>query len=267
MKVAFDISWILAAIDVGILLYLGSRSYRLRHPQWMAGFDQWILAAAVLAIILVWWVVYFALTKDFKRLPLALLVFVPFVYIGAKNFLSVKQQERTKREWEARVETKTFTSSKLGFSFQYLSDYLYVGPATVVEVGDEIHLITNDGKRIEAIKRLLPESDLPLLEFTETTYAREFPRCQFQSARGDERYFAKESTVSEAVTVWGSTGDEDCPKFFSVPESSDSRRTFLIKLRQEPSKIFAILVSDYPLEAFKHEEQGDPVRWYETLSF
>jgi len=103
LKNFFYISLIVAIVDVIAFFYLQSSSYKLSHTQWFAGFSQTITTLATLAALVVWWIVYFILTKDFANiwLPIILLLVVAGYFINDKIQIKVKenQEKADKQAW------------------------------------------------------------------------------------------------------------------------------------------------------------------------
>lgn len=82
LKTIFKISLAIAAVNVGVLFYYMSPYYSVRHS-WVSGTVQVLVGLVLYAILLIWWMVYFSLSKDFNNAagPIVLILLSLLYYL------------------------------------------------------------------------------------------------------------------------------------------------------------------------------------------
>lgn len=78
----FNISLAVAAIDLGVLSYCMSPYYNHRHG-FASGTVQVFAGLVLYAVLLIWWIVYFSVSKDFSKAwgPIGMVLFSLTYYL------------------------------------------------------------------------------------------------------------------------------------------------------------------------------------------
>jgi hypothetical protein len=263
LKKLFDASIVIFLGTLAALFYYDS-SYYPGHTQLLGGFEQTLVCLGILAAIFIWWVIYFSVTKDFRRMRipaiilLSLAAFFGFIFLKEqiKNFID----NRNHSAWLARTNNAHFDSSKLGISFSYVSESEFEGAVTVEEKNNVIRLLLSknpDGAgTIEVFQK---DSSLGLVEFLAKKYSKKYPDCELAP---DVWTFPKKY---EVVVSNVPNNNNECP--FLIPGGNDPQ--YFIMDKKIPDKYILLTVQHYSyIEAYKptHKDENVP-QWFETIIF
>lgn len=82
LKTIFKISLAIAAVNLGVLFYYMSPYYNHRHG-FASGTLQVFAGLILYAILLIWWIAYFSLSKDFNNAvgPIVLILLSLLYYL------------------------------------------------------------------------------------------------------------------------------------------------------------------------------------------
>ncbi len=275
LKNIFYISLAIAIADIIAFFYFTSRSYQLSHTQWFAGFSETITTLGILGVLLLWWIVYFILTKDFAGIwvSLILLLIVGGYFVNYQLQTSAqKNQEKTdKLAWLAKAENKEYVSDKLGISFKYISESEFGGKVSIREDGDVITVTSEKGQYDGgALKVFTKDAKTSLFDYLQIKYGKLYPNCRFSqfvtdNLNGWTPHFPENYSI---VVMYRKISEDDCPKIGVEVEHQTSIQNYFILDNNHPAKYIFLSLPDYPIEAYKPKSEQDfPPKWFETIVF
>ena len=170
LKTFFYISIVVAIADLMVFFYYQSWSFQISHTKLLAGFLETIVTLGIMFILLVFWIAYFVITKDFSHIwiPSVLLIILAgyFLFGILSSVATDYKNNNDKASWLKKSNDLVYSSKKLGISFQYISESQYDGAITVQENGDNIYLnLEKQPKGAGALKIFKKDGETSLLDY------------------------------------------------------------------------------------------------------
>ncbi len=271
IRIFFYISLCIGILSVLAMCYFQSAAYGISHPQFFSGIQELLLAFFIFGIMTVWWVIYFAITKDWKQLWVPLILI--FIIVGAEvNFriraaIFENNYQTSLDTWFATTRLLNFESKNLGISFQYLSSTPFGGVVSVKEEGDTIFVgdtvsKTSDGG---AIKVFSKDPSLTLLEYLNKKYKSNYPSCIFTDISSS----TSTNSIVDMDRELGVGRDYLCPIIgIEVPHLASSYN-FFISSKTHLDKYAFVSIPDDPVAGVQPKDRLDSgdKKWFQTIAF
>ena len=266
IKNIFHISIVLGVLDLILFYYYNSSAFQRSHNEILAGLNQIIFTVTIFALLIIWWVVYFIITKDYSKVRIAvLLILVPIASITFEKVNSkLKDIQNSKSEalWRSRVQELNYNSESLGITFNYISESEFFGRIIISESDNIINIkYANNDKYSDVLEIQSKTPNTTLVQFLQDKYSKDYPQCRLAEGVDDARLFRNSNTNYSVVSMYG---DDKCPKGNEV----NNNKTLFIMDKNKLNRYAIVNYSDYSPEAYStNDEGGISHKWFETIRF
>lgn len=278
LKIIFYTSLFLGLADI-IAIYVYNNLGR-NSTQLFPYINQLIVTAIILAVLIIWWIIYFVITKDFSLLwipiVLVLTIVIPIADSVLQPHIQARKDAQAKVVWLAEAKDETFHSDTLGISFKYISKTENGGNVSVQENKNIVTINTRLYSESGALEVFSKDAHSTLVDFLKNKYGQSYPACTFTDTTSSIKDFNTSNGMSGlpklsdtySIVDMSGTLSDDCPKIGIEVKTITAIQNYFIMDNTVPSKYMFLSLADYPILSSVPKNPSDfPPTWYETITF